>query len=134
MIRKSIAAMAVTLSLGLAAGTGLAQQPTKQPVAKQPVQQATGAHEQAAMNDYKAAMEKMHQAMMAANDADPDRAFALKMIEHHRGGIAMSEIVVKHGDDTEAKRMAQKTMDMQKKEVAELESWLERHGGKTPKP
>lgn len=87
-----------------------------------------------AMNDNMAAMQRMHQAMIAVNDGDPDRAFALKMIEHHKGGIAMSEIVIKHGDDAEAKRMAQKTADMQRKEIAELQNWLDRHGGRTPKP
>jgi uncharacterized protein (DUF305 family) len=87
-----------------------------------------------AMQENIAAMQQMQQRMMAVNDADPDRAFALKMIEHHKGGIAMSEIVIKHGDDAEAKRMAQKTATMQRKEVAELENWLDRHGGRTPKP
>lgn len=87
-----------------------------------------------AMQENMAAMQRMHQAMMAVNDADPDRAFALKMIEHHKGAIAMSEVVMKHGDDAEAKRIAQKTADMQRKEVAELQNWLDRHGGRTPKP
>lgn len=87
-----------------------------------------------AMQENMAAMQRMHQAMMAVNDADPDRAFALKMIEHHKGAIAMSEVVMKHGDDAEAKRIAQKTADMQRKEIAELQNWLDRHGGRTPKP
>ena len=71
--------------------------------------------------------------MMAADDADPDRAFAMKMIEHHRGGITMSQVVMQHGDDAEIKRMAQKTMEMQQKEIGELQSWLSRHGGAAPK-
>jgi len=127
---KPFRVLAVAVALGAsAAGLGFAQQST-QPGAKQ---QPAAAHGQAATDDFKASMEKMHQAMMAKNDADPDRAWAMKMIEHHRGGVEMSEIVIKHGDDAEAKKMAQKTMDMQKKEIAELESWLDRHGGKTPK-
>jgi uncharacterized protein (DUF305 family) len=87
-----------------------------------------------AMQENMAAMQRMNQTMMAVNDADPDRAFALKMIEHHKGAIAMSEIVLKHGDDAEAKRMAQKTAEMQRKEIAQLQNWLDRHGGRTPKP
>ena len=70
--------------------------------------------------DYMKGMQDMHQKMMAANDADADRAWALKMIEHHRGAIAMSEAVLKHGDDAEAKQMAQKSAEMQRKEIAEL--------------
>jgi uncharacterized protein (DUF305 family) len=91
-------------------------------------------HGQMAKQDYMKSMQDMHQKMMSLNDADPDRAFALKMIEHHRGGIAMAEVVQKHGDDAEIKRMAQKTADMQRKEIAELQGWLDRHGGRTPKP
>ena len=84
--------------------------------------------------EYEAAMQSMHQAMMKANDSDPDRAFALKMIEHHRGGIAMVEILQKHGDDAELKGMARKTGEMQKKEIGELQAWLDRHGGRSPRP
>ena len=46
----------------------------------------------------------------------------------------MSEAVLKHGDDAEIKRMAQKTADEQRKEIAELQAWLDKHGGRTPKP
>lgn len=89
-------------------------------------------HGQMAKQDYTKAMQDMHRKMMAAEDADPDRAFALKMIEHHRGGVAMSQAVQRHGDDAEIKRMAQKTTEMQQKEIAELQAWLARHGGRVP--
>ena len=92
-----------------------------------------GGHGAMAKQDYMKSMQDMQQKMMAADDADPDRAFALKMIEHHRGGIAMSQVVMQHGDDAEIKRMAQKTMEMQQKEIGELQSWLVRHGGPAPK-
>src|SRR5205809_908329 len=71
-------------------GSAWAQQPTG---AAQVKPDSSSAHSDMADKDYMAAMAKMDQAMMAAKDADPDRAFALKMIEHHRGGIAMSELV-----------------------------------------
>lgn len=92
-----------------------------------------GDHGAMAKQDYMKSMHDMHQKMMAAEDADPDRAFALKMIQHHQGGIDMARIVQQHGDDAEIKKMAQKTADMQRKEIAELQSWLDRHGGRTPK-
>ena len=91
-------------------------------------------HGQMAKRDYMKGMQDMHQKMMSANDADADRAWALKMIEHHRGAIAMSDAVLKHGDDAEAKQMAQKSAEMQRKEIAELQAWLDKHGGRTPKP
>lgn len=96
--------------------------------------QQAGQHGQMAMQDYMKSMQDMQQKMMSANDADPDRAFALKMIQHHQGGIAMSQVVQQHGDDAEIKQMAQKTADMQRREIAELQSWLDRHGGRTPRP
>jgi uncharacterized protein (DUF305 family) len=121
---------AIILIAALALAPALAQQPG-QP-AKSPAEQG------AADDEYMAAMEKMHQAMMAVKESDPDRAWAAKMVEHHRGAIAMSEILIKRGDDAEAKKMAQKSMDQQKKEIGELQSWLNRHGGsdagqKTPR-
>lgn len=78
-------------------------------------------------------MQRMHQVMMGKQDADPDRAFALKMIEHHRMGIAMAQTVQKHGDDAEAKQLAEKMADEQRKDIAELEAWLDKHGGRTPR-
>jgi uncharacterized protein (DUF305 family) len=118
------------MTLGAALAAPAIAQPPSSGAAKHPENHAAMA---GADHEQMAAMEKMHKAMMAAKDPDADRDFALKMIEHHRGGIAMSEIVIKHGDDAEAKRMAQKTIDAQKKEIAELESWLDRHGGRKAK-
>jgi len=82
-------------------------------------------HGSMAKQDYMKSMQGMHQSMMSADDADPDRAFALKMIEHHKGGIAMAQVEQQHGDDAELKRMAQKMADEQRKDIAELQSWLD---------
>ena len=101
------------------------------------VAQQSGAgmqHGQMAKQDYMKSMQDMHQKMMSANDADPDRAWALKMIEHHRGGVAMSEAVLKHGDNAEIKKMAQETAAEQRREIAELQAWLDKNGGRAPKP
>jgi uncharacterized protein (DUF305 family) len=108
----------IALSAALAGGAALAQ----------PAQ-----HGQMAKQDYMKAMQDMHQKMMAADDADPDRAFALKMIQHHQGGIAMGQVLQQHGDDAELKQMAQQSADMQRKEIAELQAWLDRHGGRAPR-
>ncbi len=120
-----IAILAAAASL-LAAAPALAQQASQH-------QGHGGEHGAMAKQDYMKSMQGMHQKMMAAEDADPDRAFALKMIQHHQGGIDMARVVQQHGDDAEIKKMAQKTADMQRKEIAELQSWLDRHGGRTPK-
>ena len=112
-------------ALALAVSPAVAQQ-SSTPAAKP----QASADQSTATKEYDASMQAMHKGMMAAQDADADRAWALKMIEHHRGGVAMSEILIKRGDDAEAKKMAQKTIDAQKKEIAELEDWLTRHGGR----
>ena len=73
------------------------------------------------------AMHRMDEQMMAVDDPDPARAWAKKMIAHHEGAIAMSEIELRHGRDREANRMAQKTITEQRKSIAEIRSWLARH-------
>lgn len=73
------------------------------------------------------AMQRMSEKMMAASDANPDRAFAKKMIAHHEGAIAMSEIELRMGKDAQAKRLAQKTIAENRKGVASLQSFLSTH-------
>lgn len=120
----------VLVAAALGTSPAFAQQPKPSPM---PMPMASSSSQSAADTQYMAAMDKMHKAMMMANDADPDRAFALKMIEHHRGAIAMSEVELKQGGDAEAKKMAQKIINDEKKSVAALQGWLDRHGGRTPK-
>lgn len=115
----------VTAALVLAASPVLAQQSSTTGAKPQ-----VSAEQSMAAKEYDASMHAMHNGMMAAQDTDADRAWALKMIEHHRGGVAMSEVLIKRGDDAEAKKMAEKTIDAQKREIAELEDWLTRHGGR----
>jgi len=119
---KRLALTAALLALAAAPMSAQTPQPGK-----------SADHKMMATDDYRKAMQDMQKAMMAANDADPDRAFALKMIEHHKGAVAMGEALLKHGDDAEAKKMAQMTIDMQKKDIADLQGWLDRHGGRMPK-
>lgn len=121
---KTIAIIAATAAL--AAAPAMAQQAQHQG-------HANMQHGQMAKQDYMKAMQDMHQKMMSADDMDPDRAFALKMIQHHQGGIEMARVVQQHGDDAEIKQMAQKMADEQRKDIAELQAWLDRHGGRTPK-
>jgi len=72
----------------------------------------------------------MHRAMMMATDVNTQRIWARKMIAHHRGAIAMSQaLLASDATDAEARRMAQAVIDAQTTEIAELESWLERHPG-----
>jgi uncharacterized protein (DUF305 family) len=83
---------------------------------------------------YTASEQQMHQAMMQANGADPQETFALKMIEHHRGAIAMSEVLMQQNPDPELRQMAEKTMTMQRQEITELEHWVAAHRARSTAP
>ncbi len=80
---------------------------------------------------YMQAMMSMHQPMMqGAMAADPDVAFNCSMIAHHKGAIAMSKVQLQFGKDEESKKMAQKTIDNQTKEVEEMTKWVMEHAKK----
>jgi uncharacterized protein (DUF305 family) len=78
---------------------------------------------------------ELHQSMMSGMQdmqrrplqGDVDTDFIRMMRQHHLQGIEMARIELQRGDDAEAKRMAQKIIDNQQKEVAEMSSWLQRH-------
>lgn len=76
---------------------------------------------------YSDAERQMQQAMMQATGADASETFARKMIEHHRGGIAMSEVLMRQNPDAKLREMAEKTMTMQRQEIGELERWIAEH-------
>lgn len=73
---------------------------------------------------------QMHQAMMAAKGATVDETWMRKMIEHHRGAVAMSDVVLGQNPPAAVRAMAQKTKSDQTKEVAHLEAML---SGQNPK-
>ena len=77
---------------------------------------------------YTGAMDKMHPAMAAGVMAeDPDVAFVCGMIPHHQGAIDMARIELQYGKDSWAKEMAQKVIDAQTQEMADMRKWLADH-------
>ncbi len=78
---------------------------------------------------FSAAETTMHEAMMAATGADAGESWARKMIPHHQGALDMSQIVLRDTQDADIRRMAQKTVDMQTRDIAELRRWLETRVG-----
>jgi uncharacterized protein (DUF305 family) len=79
-------------------------------------------------NPYAEAEMRMNHKMMAAVGADASETWVRKMIEHHRGAIEMSKILLAKGSDAEAKAQAQKATAEQERGIAELQGWLKRHG------
>lgn len=140
-------AIATTLLLCGFASAATAQQSSDQPSGTAPTplpeqcgqaKGATAGHTMGGMGDmdmsamdeahkaYMTRMMKMHPAMMQGMMAeDPDVAFACGMIAHHQGAIDMAEVELKHGDNDEAKKMAQKIIDDQTREIGEFKQWLE---------
>ncbi len=110
---KLIATTGLALLLA-ACGSGADQAPVPDP--------ATSAD--AAMidpnNPFAAAEMAMNDRMMAAVGADIPDTWVRQMIEHHRGAIAMSEIVLQRQPTAEVREMARETIARQGREVDEL--------------
>lgn len=89
-----------------------------------------GAPSQESAAPYRSGEMQMHERMMAAKGADASETWVRKMIEHHRGAIAMSEVVIAQGSDPKVKEKARKTAADQRKEISDLERILA--GGAAP--
>ena len=84
----------------------------------------------AATGSLTGAMAKMMQQMNANKViGNTDHDFSHLMIAHHQGGIDMSEIELRDGQDATLKAMAQKTIADQKKEQADLDKAADRLDG-----
>jgi uncharacterized protein (DUF305 family) len=84
-----------------------------------------------AQKGYMQAMMKMHNPMMMAMMAkDPDVAFICGMIPHHQSAVDMARVVLKTGDNAEAKKMAEMVIKAQEQEIAEMKDWLQKNAKK----
>lgn len=84
-------------------------------------------HQKAFMEGMMAMHDPMMQGVMAA---DPDIAFLCGMIPHHQGAINMAKVELEQGDSAEAKEMAQKIIDAQVEEIAEMTKMIEAEASK----
>jgi uncharacterized protein (DUF305 family) len=69
-------------------------------------------------------MQKM-QAMQPTGDTDKD--FAMMMRMHHQQAVEMAQAEIQHGKSAELKKMAQKMVKDQQKEIKQLDDWLAKH-------
>ena len=76
---------------------------------------------------YAQAMDKMHKDMAIEFSDNAGADFARAMIPHHQGALDMAQVALQYAKDDEIRRIAQKTIDDQTKDIKELRSWLERH-------
>src|SRR3546814_15967942 len=63
--------------------------------------------------------------MMAATGANPSGTWMRKMIAHHRGGVAMSNVLFDLGGDPQILEKARMTARDQAREAEELERMLQ---------
>lgn len=73
---------------------------------------------------YMDAMGKMQSSMPKDHKGDPDADFARMMIPHHQGAIDMAKVEIQYGKDPELRKMAEKMIKDQEKEIGDLQKWL----------
>jgi uncharacterized protein (DUF305 family) len=79
--------------------------------------------------------QEMHQRMMHGAktmqdmpmSGDVDKDFAMMMRAHHQQAVEMAQVQVQKGKSPELKKMAQKIIADQKKEIAQFDNWLAAH-------
>lgn len=93
-----------------------------------------GLHGQSgAMAAHMEAMDKMMSSMNGMTETgDPDADFLLMMIPHHQSAIDMATTELEQGDDPETRTLAQRIIDAQKQEIADMKAMLARLGVKAP--
>lgn len=69
--------------------------------------------------------DKMSSMPMTGN---PDVDFARMMRVHHQGAIEMAQAELKNGKEPEMKKMARDIIAAQKKEIAQFDKFLAKHG------
>jgi len=85
---------------------------------------ATGNPDPASAELYRPAATQMHQAMMAAKGADVSETYLRKMLEHHKGAVAMSDVALVSGASGAVRAQVEKTRADQLKEAEIVEAML----------
>lgn len=82
----------------------------------------------AATAAFETANAAMHEAMAIEFTGDPDVDFALAMIPHHEGAIAMAKVELQYGNDPALRKLAEEVIAAQTSEIAFLQEWLASRG------
>lgn len=83
-----------------------------------------GSPDQNSAELYRPAMMDMKAAMSAAKGTNPSQTYLLKMLAHHQGAIAMSDIALRNGVLGALKVQVEKTKASQQKDSAMIEAML----------
>ncbi|MDP9421401.1 MAG: DUF305 domain-containing protein [Pseudomonadota bacterium] len=85
---------------------------------------ATGNPDPASAALYQPAAAAMHNAMMGAKGSDVSDTWVRKMLEHHEGAVAMSDIVLANGATGAIRGQIEKTKADQQKDIDHIEGML----------
>lgn len=88
-----------------------------------PAHAAAGHGASAGDRAFAASEAEMHARMGTASGETVDEAYIAKMIEHHRGAVAMADVALAQSRDPEIRRMARAVKDAQTREIAEMRAW-----------
>ncbi len=114
------------VSLAVLALSGALLQPVAFAQAAAPTTAASGM--QGGM-DMKAMMKDMNDKMSSMPmSGDQDVDFAMMMRIHHQGAIDMAQAELKGGKDPQMRKMATNVIKAQKREIAQLDKFLAKHG------
>ncbi|MEE1657597.1 DUF305 domain-containing protein [Microvirga sp. CF3062] len=141
-ITKTIAALAITAVAGVAYAqtshqghgsmpmSGAMPRGNMDSAAMQKMMQGMmpSPNDPASTKDFKAADMQMMHNMSVPYTGNPYVGFRTHMIPHHQGAVEMEKVALKHAKDPETKRMGQKIIDDQEKEIAEMQDWLKKNG------
>ncbi len=83
-----------------------------------------GAANPASAELYEQANRAMHEGMMAASGATPSETYLRKMLEHHRGAVAMSDIALANGAQGAVRAQIVETRAEQQAEIEMAEAML----------
>lgn len=121
------AGAALALALGVTAAN--AQTPAKP--SGMPGMSSPSSSVPAGGMDMKAMMKDMSEKMNAMQmTGNQDVDFAMMMRIHHQGAIAMAQMELDAGKEAPMKKMAKDIVSAQKKEIAEIDKFLAKHGPK----
>ena len=89
------------------------------------MQGGAGMHGGAGMDMHGSMMRGMESMRQMQPSGDPDRDFATMMRAHHQQAVEMSQIYLKQAKSPELRKMAQKIISDQQREIAPLDKCLQ---------